>query len=584
MKQRNHSWIVLIALCLVLSGCQKKQPDSEKAMENFLNKLEEGGYVMESKGFLKMSVVSRDEVVFEYAEDMYEDFVVMSVDGESFQAYLDKDKVDEVRYVCEGQAIDAARKKLPNHWTDEEVSQGNIWNLFYNIQEEPLKFVSHDDALKQSVLSFAGYGENVLRLMNEVYLVLDKEDPSSARIQAEMDEDAVARIFPEDIDIGITFKKAQGNEAAEAWMKDPVYPEARDGWNETDEFIFDSVFLPGYGLEAIPFPSFASYALSVDGENFVMDDEVCIRDGRATKQEMADYAAQLIREGFAEVREKDEDGNERTYYRKMLREDYGCYSSIELSYDDGVDLVAKKHYDHPIYDGLDAVNEVIKKTGYVALSPSDNFVSLKGTDRACEMSESWLYFFDYDLGLYVDIDFSDKEEMLNYLKEYEAALEEAGFTPRKDEEEDAVRYDSENGLANFRYNFMDDDTVSLLFKSERCISAKQTQQMIADAGFPGIGLSEPVTARDLRKFQKIRNGLDRKAYVTFSQQFESAEEAEAFLDAYEAALNEARFVRTNPENVGTLKQNAIWNEEKAMYVGIDYFPEEASVYFEFVAD
>ena len=60
MKMRKYLSILLMVLCLVLSGCQKneepKAADSEKAMENFLNKLEEGNYVMDSAGYLKTTV------------------------------------------------------------------------------------------------------------------------------------------------------------------------------------------------------------------------------------------------------------------------------------------------------------------------------------------------------------------------------------------------------------------------------------------------------------------------------------------------------------------------------------------------
>ena len=108
--------------------------------------------------------------------------------------------------------------------------------------------------------------------------------------------------------------------------------------------------------------------------------------------------------------------------------------------------------------------------------------------------------------------------------------------------------------------------------------------MVKDAGFPAISLSEPISCRDLKLFDKTRYGKDEKASFTVSQQYESAEKAEAFLDAYEASLNAAGFERVSPETVGTYKAIAIYNEEKGMYVAIDYFPDDASVNFDFVAE
>lgn len=352
MKKIKQLLIVLVALCFILSGCQDGSgtADSEKAMENFLAKLEEGNYVIDAKDYLKTTVSSRDQVTFEYAEDIYTDFAVMSVNNETFQGVLTDNGIEDVVFYGEGQAIDAASRKLPNYWMDESVSDGNIWNLFYNIQEEPLKFMSHEDIVKQTVISLVGYGQNALGLMEDVYLTLDKEDPTTARIQAVVNDDMVARVFYDDIDLEIVFGKAESNPIADAWMEAPVYPEGRTEWNETDEFIFNSVFLPGYGLEAIPFPAFASYALKVDEENFVDDDAVYIRDHQASESDMAEYIDTLLADGFEEVRDIDEEGNEKTYYRKLLREDFNCYSSIELEYDDGVSMTAKKHYDCPVYD------------------------------------------------------------------------------------------------------------------------------------------------------------------------------------------------------------------------------------------
>ena len=587
MKSIRHLLMAALLFCCLLTGCQgsPKEVDSEKAMNNFLAKIEEGNYTIDAKDYLKTTVSSRDQAAFEYVEDIYNDFVVMSVNNETFQGYLNGDKLEDVQFLGEGQAIDAAKKRLPNGWID--LADGNIWNLFYNIQEEPLKFVSYEDTVKQNLASMVGYGENSVRLMHEVYVILDKEDPTLVKVQAEMDEDLVARINYDDIDLEISFGNAASNALADAWVKDPVYPAARDAWNETDEFIFNSVFLPEYGLDAIPFPSFASYALTVDGENFVWDDEVKIRDSHASEKDMADYVAKLLQNGFSEVTETAEDGTVKTYYRKLLREAYKCYSSIDLEYDNGVSMTAKKYYDFPIYDTLDEINEAIEKIGYPALLASDAFSSYQGTDRACEMTESWLYFFDYDLGLYVDAEFNDKAEADAYLKAYEETLVNHGFTPNKggeDEEADAEYYESENGFYSFRYSYTDDNVLSMLFKSERYITADEAEKMIAEAGFPKIDLHEPISSRDLRMFQKSRYGRDMKAYLTVSQEFESAEKAEEFLGNLEAALNDMGFDRVNPDNVGSLKTIAIASEDLSKYVGIDYFPDQAMINFDFVSE
>lgn len=629
MKIMKMLPVSMLAACLFLTSCQKDPTEgmtnpeiSEKAMDSFLNKISEGNYTISSEGFLTTSVYSKDLVWFDYAEDIYDDFTVMSVDNESFQATLKEDGLEEVAYVSEGQAIDAASSRLLNYWLEDEVSEGNIYNLFYNDPDNPLVFVSKEEPVKRTLLSLVGYGENALRLMEDVYLEMDNIDPSVVHLKAVVNNDVVARTNFEDIDITVNFGNAQDNKAAEEWMKNPVYPVARTAWNDTDIFILNSVFLPGYGEDALPFPPFASYAFTIDQNSFVTEDAASMRDAHATEKDLEDYIALLKENGFEEEKETGEDGSEKTVYRRVLRGEYNCYTQVEPEYDNGVNLTARKHYDFPEYDSLDAVNTRIAELGYPALSDTLNYDALKGTDRADEMTESWLYFFDYESGLYVTVDFQDRAEVQSWLDEYCDTLLNAGFhtvgggsmeeldpdeggklgsylEETEDtvlnkrfrllgdgEEDDVDYYESENGFASFRYKFTGENTVTLLYKAERYISASEAEQLISDAGFPPIELKEPISCRDLTRFMKMRYGLDLMAFTTVSQHYDSTEEAEAFLSAYEAVLTDDGYGRTDPNMAGTLKQIAIYNEEKEMTVGIDFFEGEdgVTVNFDFRAD
>ncbi len=604
MKSIKYLLIPVIVLCMILTACQRKTPSgdgaasSEQAMENFLNKLEEGNYTMNVEGYLKTTAYSRDLVYFDYAEDNYTDLTVMSVNFETFQAALKDGGLENVRFLTEGQAIDVAKERLVTSWLD--LAEGNIWNLFYNDPEEPLKFVSYDDNLKDNVRKLVGNRETSLRLMHEVYLVLDKEDPTVVHIQSEVDDDVVARINYDNIDIVITFGDAEGNAASEAWMKDPVYPEAKTGWTEDDAFIFNSVLMTNNGDEIIPFPSFASYALTNDGQNFFLTDEITLRDSHATEENVKDYIASLLEAGFTEVKENAQDGNELTYYRRMLREEYQCYASLAVDYDNGFNLLGRKYYDCPTYDDLGAVNELIKACGYPELPASDAIASVAATNRANETIESWLYLFDYDLVLYVDIPCEDETALKAYLEDYSQALQKAGFYSTDEDEtdtqEDVINLMKEankpanlkamlglepdemmataNEFANFRYHF-EDGKVTLLFKAQHYYTSEETSAMIAAAGFPQITFpaNEYFGSRDLKKFAKVMYGKDAKAFVSVNQTFASTAEAETFLNDLETKLNAAGYDRENPEVAGSQKQIAIVNPTQDMIVGIDLFEQ-----------
>ena len=578
---------LLLALCLILTACGESEPaeqelgnetetaiDPEVVMDNFLAKVDAANYVIQGADFLKTTVSSRDQVCFEYNDDRYHDFAVISVDNETFQAFLDDGMLGFAEYLGEGQAVDLAKSRLLNYWTDDSVSQRNIFNLFYNVVDEPLKFVSYEETVKRSVMSFVGYGESAVRLMHEVYLELDAENPTVAHIKAEMDEDLVARISYDDIDVTVTFGGAKSNAQADEWMAAPVYPGSKGGWDDPDYFIFNSVFITGSGVDVIPFPSFASYAMRMDDEAFMMNDEVSIRDPHATEQNVADYIKQLESEGFTEVTEETEDGSTETWYRRMLREEYKCYTSVQAWYDNGFNLTAKKYYDFPTFEGLDAVNEEITAYAYPELPESDNFSEVKATNRAAARTESWLYFFDYDQELYVDVRYEDEDALRTYLEEYGKDVENAGFNVYYLEDSDEVdRYESDNSFCSFRYHFNDDGTVTFLYRTQKYIPADQAEGMIRSAGFPAIDLEDPITCRDLKKFQKAQYGRDRIAYITLGLNFEKASDAEDFLNSYEEKLTAAGFERVNPESVGSMKNVAIYNEAKDILVGIDFYEQ-----------
>jgi len=620
MRRKTGIWAIVLVLLTVfavlLSGCgssdvQPPEPDSEssdipedsdkedaapemtpeekiamseRAMQNFLDKLSGGNYVMNAEGYMKTTAYSEDLVVFDYEDDSaYSDFAVMSVNNEVFQGFFEGDGVADAAYLTEGRAIDAAISRLPGYWMADEVSEGNIYNVFYNDPDEPLRFVSYDAGVQSQVCSFAGYGSVAMNYMHEVYLTLDQEDPTVAHIQAVVDDDEVARYYFDDIDVTVTFGSAEPDPRAEAWMKAPAYPEARTEWTEADTFIFNSVFLPGYGEQAIPFMPFASYALSIDGERFLTDDAVYIRDPHATQADIESYIETLRQNGFEEA-----EGDGGACYRRLLREETNCYSSITLDYADGLNAVAGKYYDYPKYEGLDEINEFIAGKGYPELAETADLTGFAAFDAKDEQTESWLYFYNYDTVLYVSARYADYDAVTAYLDGCAADVTEAGFEPVYVDGDDGEvdHYRSSDGSMTFRYHFEDDgETVTLLYKAEKLLAPSEVQTILAGEGFPEIDLSASDGGRDHTKFQKVMYGKDYDAAISLSMAFDTVEEAEAFLDQYVADLEEDGFMRVPASVMSSNKNNGYANEETGLGVAFDFFPGEdggeTSIYFEF---
>ncbi len=561
---------------------------SERAMDNLAGKLKAGNYVSDAEGFLKLSVVSPELVIFSYEEDAYDDIALITLDHETFEGVLTDDGLIDPVYISDEDAMTVAANTIPSNWVG--ISGGNMFELFYNNVEKPLEFVSNDDNVKMTLIRMAGYGASALNLMHEVYMTLDAEDPSSVRFTAEVDDNVVARIFYDDLDLTLTFGNAESDPRADAWIASPSYPAAETEWSEDDLFFLNSVFLPGYGKDALPFPDFASYAMQIDEGVFADKMSIRLTDAHGTEADVEHYIDLLKEDGFTEAEQETEDGGTVTVFRKLLRPEYDSYASAYPHYEDGFVLEAGRYYETPVYDELAAINEVIGTKGYAPLEENDHLSGWSAVDNRAERTESWLYFFEYDLSMFVDVKYDDEDEVKAYLEEYGEKLAENGFTPvyTFDGEKDVLDYyESVNGSGVFRYQFAEDgETLSMQFRHEKEISAEEAIKLIGDAGIPELPLHGNLSCRNITPYHRMVRDFKGQLFLTVSQPFGSAQDAERFLDDYVSVLDDAGYYRTNPEMVGSMRENAYYNEEEDKIVAFDFFPEEDSavINFEFVAN
>ena len=595
-----------------LLGSESTADVSETALNNFFAKLKEGNYTVGCEdGLLKASVYSKDLVDFYF--DIYDGYTryngitLMTVnEKETFSAYLGEDSLEFISFADEGKAIDVAatgekiqdfKLKLPSCLI--EAAGDNVWDIFYNDVDEPLQFITKDDSAKSLIQIYAAIGDIAMPRMQDVYLVLDAEDPTEAHLKTSFTSG-----YPEiaDVDLVIKFGDAKSDARAEAWMNDEnrEYPAVKTGWDEADVMNLNAIYLPGYGETGLPFPDFATYALTIDISKILGENKITVRDCKATQDDMSEYEDKLEKAGFTAA--TDDDGNE--CFRLLLREDYKCYSSLYLEYNDGATIVGTTYYDFPKYEGLDEINEKISGQGYPELPADDNLSDFSAVDVVYETTESWLYFFGYDTVLHVTVRFDDQAKAEDYIKAYTESLE--GFIPDEeggeeeefdDDEYDAVaaylgedseellrfsylededlfyRLKTKEGTKTFKYIFNDDSTVSLLFKTENFIPADDVAAELKEAGFPGIDLSGYDNCRDHRKFQKTMFGQDYDLELSLSFRFETAEEADALIEEYVTTLkDEHGFDRTNPKNISMSTAWAYSKEEggKLLVYGFDY--------------
>ena len=581
--------VCLIGVCC--SGCSSEQTPSEEsstadisgnAMDNFVKKLNAGNYVIDAQDYLRTTVYSPEQVYYSYYDGGYEDYAFMTLKGETFQCVLEDDGVTQVEYLSSDNAIELA-SGLPNYWM--EASDNNMFNLFYNDVEKPLQFVSYDSTVKSTLIRLAGYGNSALNLMHEVYMELDKEDPESVHFTAVVDDNEVARIFYDDLDLTLEFGKAVSDPRIEKWMKNPVYPATRTEWTEDDLFYLNSVFNPGYGKDALPFPDFASYALKFDDEVFAMHQKIYLTDGHGTEKDLENYKKTLLNNGFSEVSIKAEDGSEETVYRRILRDAYNCYVSVYPFYDNGFAMTAETYYDNPKYDGLEEINAVITDKGFPALPENEHIEGWSAEDRAKQRTEGWLYFFDYDISMEISSLYNDEAAVSAYMEEYGKLLEEKGFSPyfSSDDEELPDYYKSPNEYNTFRYKLSDGNKLEMQFSCEKNMAPAEAASKVTGAGFPAVEFTDEMTCRDISDYHKMTRDFNG-FYFAVSQPFATNDDAKAFLDKYTAALEDAGYYYENPQVIGSLKSFAYYNEEKDMFFAFDLFEGDdgATVNMDFV--
>ena len=554
---------LILALSLIaslyISGCQGSKADSEVAMQNFLKKVESGDYVIDCNKYLKTIVHSDDLVIFDFYDNKtYRDFAVMTTkEHETFEGFFTDDGLKNISFLGEESAMELASFRTLGSWID--LADGNIWDLFYNDPDKPLTFVSNSIDLKKSLMSFAEVGEMFLGRMQDVYLVLNKEDPTVAHIKTSYTDE-----YPKlkDVDIKITFGKTKSDKRAEAWMNDPDIESlpVRTDWGE-ETVILNSVFLLGSGEKAVPFPDFATYAFLISEDDFYYTEEVRIRDHRATQKDMQDYAEKLISNGFTAV-----ESYGQTYYLLKLRDfddKSTVYSMITMEYNNGISVLAKKYYVSPSYESLDEINSLLENN-FVALPASSKMTDIHADDITAMTTEGLFYMFNYTQALGVDMEFSDMETAIAYAESYTEAIEKIGLIDVESPDSHFHSLGTEKEYKSFDYMYDNSRNVlSFLFKYEPYLTRAEAEEQIVSLGMPAINLQGySATCKDHTRFYHAYNGLVHEKVINSVINFKDRDEMIKFMNDLVARIEvEGNTYGSVPKTVAKVSKDVVYYDE-----------------------
>ena len=558
------------------------EPDPERAMDNFVRKLDECNYVVEPKDYVKTTAYSPEQIRFTDDADSDSSINVAFItrNGETFQVELGKDRPGTVQFVAPGNAPEALGEILPNNWMS--AGEGNMFNLFYNNVDNPLEFTSKEESVKRTLLTLGGYSESALSVMGEVHMLLDAENPSAVHFTAELG--SVGMLHYEDLDLTLRFGVAESDPRVEAWLSDPYFPPTRTSWTQNDIDMMDIVFFRGYGKDTVPFPSFASYALIFDDKAYDVSRGLRISDAHGTEADLDAYKTLLLSKGYEEKALQLEDGSTVTVYRRLLREEYRSYAQLYPYFDNGFVLEGELYYDDPAFDGLEAISAEVQKNGFAALPETDTFTGWNAENSAASRSEGWAYFFDYDLYMPMMLSYTDQDAASAYLENYGKALLDLGFVSGYVPNDVGGLFTARNGFTSFRYTFGEEGTVVLEFKSEKSLSPEELRNRMTEHGFPEVEFPGEVVCRDNTRYRYEVSEF-QGLFLLIYQEFETTEQAEAFLNALVPSLDEQGYLMMDPDKLSSQKAFLYFNEELAKYVAFDLIPEadSTSVNMEFVS-
>ena len=134
-----------------LAGCgENPTPDpwyviSEKAMDNFLNKIQNNGYTIVGDE-QTTAVKDKNMITWFFKEgSIYTDHAAVTINEETYYGFIDykKNSFEQIVFMDKMPAtqIDENMVYLPTIWLDQSVSGGNIWSLWHNNdQSNPLHY------------------------------------------------------------------------------------------------------------------------------------------------------------------------------------------------------------------------------------------------------------------------------------------------------------------------------------------------------------------------------------------------------------------------------------------------------------
>lgn len=594
MKNVKRKFLPVAMLALgvgALAGCgETPTPEppyiiSEKAMNNFLTKIQAGNYTMVG-GDQTTTVKDQTMVTWFFPEgSTYTDHVAITVNQETYYAFIDEDKqsLEEMTFLDKEDAMYVTELSyyLPTYWLSDDMAKGNIWTLFHNNQTNPLHFDATQDLhLYMTICYFSNLDANETPThMQDVYMEFDSVDVHQAFIHfkynpggtAELQDGLVTLTFDEDI---------RTSDIALAWANDPnrEYPKPigeYGSWRQVPGMYYSdisSVYKSNLGylddVDPYPYDDFFSYATKIDDSKARYHGIIEVTDFHADEDDARQYMNTLISHGYQAAT-----GVTGMVFRSpKARERNGYYMFSDITFtldpDNGLTISGSRYYSSTTYSGRDTINSHIQaaSTKYFDIPESDNITSVRAVDSPFAAYESKGAMYDVNLYLTVSLAYKDSDTMDTYLNNYFQTYLDNGFV-YNDKDGTYTKADQTSKTV-IKLDANDSNVATLLFTNEDRVLPSIGFPIMQEAGFPEINIDEDKvdSILDINGYERLNLGQIWTHYYWVTVDFASHDELLAFVNPYKDALVANGF-EEQQEEVRTCRYT---NDDLGLLIVMDY--------------
>ena len=562
---------------------------SEKAMENFLDKIEKESYtIVGIDGILTTSYTDQNMITWFYKPGTphYDDHFAVTVNDETFFGFIDNDKksLEEISFIDKITAARAYESYLPTAFNSNAVSGGNIWSVFHNDPTKPLLFhVAQKVKAYEILCRFCGVmdPQSDPARMSQVTMEFDNVDVKTATFKFQY---ATGPKTAEEKTITITFgEPVRTSSYVVDWVNNPnrEYPKAigeLGAWPSKWKVDILSTFKTGItvgkvnDVDPMPYDTIFSYATNSNDATCAYDGYFTVHDYNSGIAEANHYMVTLLDNDYELELNAD---NVMVLKSPVMRartdalgNDSELRSYITIEVNDGLVITARKYYTSTTIPGRVGVNHLLDVSSdkYLPLPDDANITGWVGVEHNLAGFENYLCTYNVINFTYVYLTYTDATAMDTYLNNYLASLVANNYVHNDD---DTYTKEDIGGRASVKVYSNKDGVATIYFHFFKYVDPADLNPELTANNLPALNTAEVQEIQDLKDYYNVRTGGGFKHYYYVQFEFDSYADAAAFEAAYGETLKGSPYNMTKGPNADYSWEYDAADNSRTVIVNID---------------